>query len=113
MAKEATARYSEGRYMPYTPGSAVAAGQVVPLVNMIGVATEDIAASVAGTLDTEGVYQMAAETGVAWNQGDKLYWDDTANRLTKTATDNTPAGLAFAPKDAAAAIGYVKLGFGM
>jgi hypothetical protein len=45
-----------------------------------------------------------AETGVAWNPGDALYWDAANSVLTKTATSNTLFGHALQPKLAAAAV---------
>lgn len=31
-------------------------------------------------------------TGAAWAVGDRIYWDDTAKKFTKTSTDNTACG---------------------
>jgi Uncharacterized conserved protein (DUF2190). len=39
-----------------------------------------------------------AESSVAWNAGDALYWDATNAQLTKTSTGNTLFGHALQPK---------------
>lgn len=45
--------------------------------------------------------EYTKETGQAWTPGDKVYWDDTNKRLTKTATANTLCG--YAAEEAASA----------
>jgi hypothetical protein len=37
-------------------------------------------------------------TGEAWDFGDALYWDATAEKLTVTPTDNVLCGFAVEPK---------------
>lgn len=39
----------------------------------------------------------AKVSGTAFAVGDKLYWDDAAKNVTKTATDNTAIGYAIEP----------------
>jgi predicted RecA/RadA family phage recombinase len=58
-----------------------------------------------------GEYTFAAEAGAGqdWEQGEKLYWDDSESRYTVTAADNTFAGFAAAAKATAAATGRVLL----
>lgn len=71
----------------------ITAGQVVPLVTRIGFAVADIEPGTIGGVAVKGIYaNVPAVTTVAFNMGDALYWDATANKLTKTATDNTPIG---------------------
>lgn len=45
-----------------------------------------------------------AETGVAWNVNDKLYWSAATKTLTKTDTGNSLFGYALQPKASAAAV---------
>lgn len=76
----------------HTPGSAVAAGQVVVVSNTPYVAHLDIAANKLGALAARGgVYKGAAAAAVA-TKGIKIYWDDTANEFTATATGNKHFG---------------------
>lgn len=98
--------------LPYTnAGSAIAAGDVVALGNRIGIAEGAIAASTGtGELLLEGVHVLTSQTDAAWSIGDRLYWDTSALKLTKTANANTVnAGMAFAAKESSAATGQVLL----
>jgi predicted RecA/RadA family phage recombinase len=93
-------------------GSAILAGAVVTLLagaaGRIGVAIDAIPATTGeGAVAVEGVFELAAETGVAWAMGDKLYWSGTL--LTKTVGTNPHAGYAFVAKGSAVALGRVKL----
>lgn len=44
------------------------------------------------------------DTGAAWAAFDKIYWDDTAKKFTKTSTSNTLVGYALEAKLSAAAV---------
>lgn len=74
------------------------AGQIVVLgdVVMIHTTRTEITNTPTGTLAAfaagGGTYESVID-GAA-SVGDKLYWDDTANKLTKTATGNKVAGTA-------------------
>lgn len=67
----------EGGSIDYTPGSAVAAGDVVVQGDLVGVAKRPIAANELGALAVEGVFDFAKGGGVAYTVGTILYWDDT------------------------------------
>lgn len=73
----------------------------------IGIAINDIEADASGPVMITGVHELAAETGVAWEEFDRLYWDGT--KLTKTSSTNTYAGRAYAVKASADAVGQVIL----
>ena len=77
----------------YTPSSAVAAGDVVVLADLVTVAPRAIAANALGTVAVEGVWSMPKATG-AISQGAIVYWDATAGNVTTTATNNKRAGKA-------------------
>ena len=102
----------KGNVMDYTNGGteAIAYLEVVPLVTRIGIAQEPIAVGATGSVGLDGVYQLPADSTAAFVAGDALYWDDTANKLTKTATDHTPAGFAFAAKATAGTTAAVRIG---
>ena len=71
----------------------ITAGQVVPLVSRVGFAVADIAPNDVGGVAVRGVFSdVPADNTVAFAAGDALYWDDTNQKLTKTATDNVPTG---------------------
>lgn len=79
----------------YTPGSAVAAGDVVVLNDLVTVAPRPIAANALGAVAIEGVWSMPKASG-AIGQGALVYWDATNGNVTTTASGNKRAGKAAA-----------------
>jgi predicted RecA/RadA family phage recombinase len=43
---------------------------------------------------SRGVLDLAKATGETWAEGDRVYWDNSAKKVTKTAASNTPIGFA-------------------
>ena len=82
----------EGCALDYTPGSAIAAGDVVVQGDLVGVAKRPIAANELGAIEVAGVFDFAKNTNVAYTVGTILYWDDTNNVVTATATGNKQIG---------------------
>lgn len=62
MAQVPAVRYSDGKNIDYTPGSAVNAGDVVVLGSIPFIAPLDIAANALGALATEGVFKVPKKT---------------------------------------------------
>ncbi len=81
-----------GCAVDYTPGTAVAAGDVVVQGDLVGVVKRPIAANELGAVEVAGVFDFAKNTGVAYSIGTILYWDDTNNVVTTTATGNKQIG---------------------
>ncbi len=93
------------------PGASVIEyGDIIPLVSRIGVAGEAIAVGGTGSVHIAGVYNAPAVTTAAFAVGDPLYYDAATGKLTKTATDNTPAGTCVTPKLQAADNANVLIG---
>lgn len=109
MAKQAS-YVQKGDTIDFTAAADVAYNDVVSLGTRVGVALENIPNGATGSVAVTGVFEAAAVTGSAFAVGDALYWDNTAKKLTKTTTDNIPAGWATEPKASAAAIARVKIG---
>jgi len=84
----------EGDAIDYTPDSAVAAGDVVVLNDLVGVAKQPIAASALGALAVTGVFDFPKDTGSASAiaAGKKVYWDEDEEVATETAEGNTALG---------------------
>jgi predicted RecA/RadA family phage recombinase len=59
---------------------------------------------------TRGVLDLAKATGEAWTLGAKLYWDNTAKKVTTTAGGNTLIGVAAQAQASGDAVGRIKLG---
>lgn len=73
----------------------------------VAVAAADNAAEV--VLKRSGVFELPKVTGTAWVQGDRLYWDASAKKFTKVASNNQPIGVAFAAAASDDATGEVLL----
>lgn len=83
---------SDGLLIDHTPGSAVAAGEVVVQGDLVAVAPSPIAAGETRSLCVRGVFDCAKSTGVAYTVGQLLYWDNTNKVVTATATGNKLLG---------------------
>lgn len=68
----------DGDLLDYTPGSAVAAGDVVVIGSLVGVAPRAIAANALGALAVEGVFEMPCATGATGAQGSAINWYATS-----------------------------------
>jgi predicted RecA/RadA family phage recombinase len=89
-------KVSEGLRVDYTPASGnVAAGAVVVVQKMVGVATEPIAEGVLGAIDVEGtfLFPKAAGTGTGIDLGKTVYWHGAStNQANETASGGTKLG---------------------
>jgi predicted RecA/RadA family phage recombinase len=100
-----------GTTVPYVVPSAttIAAGDVVVMNDVLGVA---LTAGTTGdeiTVQIEGVFTLDKTTGTAHNQGDVLYWNASTKKTTKTPTGNKPIGFDFLGALSGAATSQVKL----
>lgn len=101
------ARYIQrGESIDYVPGADVAAGDLVIVNDLVGVARLDIPAGTLGSVAVGGVYEMP-KGAAAIDFGKKAYWDTTNKVVTATATGNTLIGKAVS--DAAASDGFVRV----
>jgi Uncharacterized conserved protein len=113
MSKQATHVQHPG-ILDYTATADISVGDVVALgTAAVGIAQTDIASGEAGALVTAGIFDIAAETGVAWAIGDTIYWDSTNKVGTTTATDHARAGIAVAAKASATATGRIALNYSL
>ena len=105
------ARYiQDSEAIDYTPASAVSAGQVVVLADLIGVAKLDIAANVLGALHLTGVYDFPKVTtgGSAIAVGTTVYWNsDTYNAQATASTYKQLGKVVKAAADADATVRVV------
>jgi len=99
----------EGKIMQRTLTADVLSGGVVLLPSGVGIAEVDGLTGASISVHVEGVFEVAKEAPLVINQGDKLYWDAVASKFTKTATGNTPAGIAFEAAIEAATVVLLKL----
>lgn len=69
---------SNGELLDHTPASAVAAGGVVVLDSLVGVAPRPIAANEAGAVAIDGVWEMPCASGATGAQGSAIKWYATS-----------------------------------
>ena len=89
-------KVSEGNYVPYTPGSAVAQGSVVVQADLVGVAELAIPANTLGSLSVRGLYNINKLSTDVVAAGAILYWDAVNSRATITASSHKIFGRAVA-----------------
>ncbi len=79
------ARYIHaGKTIDHTPPVDIAAGTVVLMQDMVGVANFDIAANTLGALTIEGVFDFPKEAGIGKMiaPGSSLFWDHSMQVAT-------------------------------
>lgn len=88
------ARYvQKGESIDYRPAAAVAAGDVIVLETLIGIARLDIAANTLGSLAVAGVFDAPKATG-AVTAGSAVYWDAANSQVTTASIGNPYLGKA-------------------
>lgn len=76
----------------------VLGGQALLVGAIFGVACHDAVQGTPVEINRFGVYALAAVAADTLAAGDKVYWDNTARRATKTATNNVLIGAAATAK---------------
>lgn len=90
-------RSGEGRYIQHTPSAAKPAGTVIELIDhitngQIAIPDVDLAADVLGEVAIKGLYKFTAKDGDTFAAGTVVYWDNVADEITTTSTNNCLAG---------------------
>ena len=83
-----------GHTITLTAPAAVTSGNGLLVGAIFGIAAHDAASGEPVETLTVGVIDINKVGSQAWAVGDKVYWDNTNKRTTKTATDNTLIGVA-------------------
>ena len=102
MAKEAI-KIQEGDVVDYTATGVVANGDIIPLIDRIGVALNDAVSGDVISLELDGVFEITATTADTIVFGTVLYFDASTRAVTTTATGNVFAGIAISAKSATVA----------
>ncbi len=98
---------SDGKYIDHTPGSAVAAGEVVVIGSIVGVATRPIASGELGAVAIEGVFTFSKDSSDI-SAGDAVNYFAGDDEVT-TASTGVAAGYAIADAGTSATTVNVKL----
>ncbi|QYJ79424.1 DUF2190 family protein [Shewanella acanthi] len=85
----------DGKTISFLTSTALVSGQAVLLGAVLVVAIGAFDATSEATGVTEGVFELPKKTTDDVAVGSDLYWDDAAEELTTTATDNTKVGKAW------------------
>ena len=107
MSRQAT-YVQKGHVINHLAGAEYAAGDVVVIGSRVGVAQVAIASGAVGAVQLGGVFEMPSVSSAAFAVGDKLYWDDSAQKLTEVV-GAVVAGLCIELKATAGAVGKVLL----
>ena len=102
-------KVQKGRVITVTAPYAVSGGMGVLVGALFGIAAGDAANGQPVEIDREGVFDITAVTADTATQGAKVYWDNTARRITTTATNNTLVGAVTEAKSGTATIARVCL----
>lgn len=100
----------EGKVIQYTAGADIAAGKVLKIGNILGVALADIANGATGPVAIEGVFAAPKVAAAVIAQGESLTWDVSAasgagefdDNAAVAATGDVTGAAAFAFAGAAA-----------
>jgi predicted RecA/RadA family phage recombinase len=76
------------------PSGGVLSGQGLIYGSFFGVCAIDAVAGAETELAVTGVFSLPKVSPLVINAGDKVYWDDTAKLITKTASGNSLVGAA-------------------
>lgn len=90
-------------------GEIVKSGDIVLRNDIIAIASNDGIEGDEITGQLEGVFEVPKEAPLVISMGDKLYFDATAKKVTKTAMGNTPCGHAYQDALSAATTAYLRL----
>lgn len=101
--------YGEGKTISLTAPYARESGEGALVDGLFGVATVDVAISVAAPFLTEGEFLLAKTSAQAWTQGQKIYWDDTNRRCDSDGSLGPCIGTATAAAANPSSTGYLKL----
>lgn len=85
-------RTQDGDVLTVTAPYAVSSGGGMLVGSLFCVATSAAASGATVEAHTEGVFTLSAVTADTGSVGAKIYWDNTAKKVTTTATSNTLIG---------------------
>ena len=109
------ARYVQrGESIDYIPEADVAAGDIIKVGNLVGVAKLDIKAGELGALALTGVYEVAKAAGTAFAAGAEVGWHAASKKAVAAgASGSAKFGHAVADADAADGAVFVRLQQGL
>ncbi len=98
-----------GLVRPYTAAADLTSRAVVDLGDRLGIVNGDIANGATGNVAVAGIARIAKTTGTAWVQNDKIYWDASTSKGTKTVLDNAYFGRCVEAAGSSDTVGLIEL----
>jgi len=87
-------RIQSGDYVDYTPPADVAAGSVVVQIGLVGIADRPLTAGRPESLAVRGVFDVDKTPATSITAGQTVYWDNTNQVVTTSASGNALMGKA-------------------
>ncbi len=109
------AYFEKGESVDHTPAADLTAGTVTEIAGgHVGAPANDIAANALGSATVDGVFKVLAASATTWNDGDELWWDDSASgaipkSLALDGSADVRLGRAVGAKVSGTTLGYVRL----
>ncbi len=99
----------DGKAVDFLSETAVPAGTVVVVGDLLGITKLDLEPNRLGALHVVGVFDVVKDA-VEIPLGTKLYWDETAKKAVTTVGTNKPLGIAVLPAEVDAPLVRVRIG---
>lgn len=84
----------QGDHLDIVAGADLTSGQGLLTGQIFGVVQGDTLTGATAVLVRKGVFEMPKTSAQAWTVGARIYWDDTNEVCTTTASGNTLIGAA-------------------
>lgn len=97
----------DGDVLELVASGTIASGDIVLVGSLLGVAHMAAVLNDKLSVSMRGVFTLPKLTGTAWAEGDDLYYDSSAVKVTKVSQGNTYAGIAAAAAASGDATGSV------
>lgn len=81
-----------GHSVKFTAGANYSSGDGVVLGDRAGVVENDVLSGAEGLAAIEGVFEMAMDAVTISEPGTKLYWDNSAGKVTTSSSGNKAMG---------------------
>lgn len=95
----------EGKILTFTAGTSLTGGQALLVGDIFGVVEADAATGDLFALNIQGVFSLPKASSIAISQGQNVFWDATASKITPIGAGNRWVGKArFAVESAATTV---------
>ena len=101
--------YQDGKRIDIVQSGDIDSGDIVVIGELIGVQTNQIKKDEKGSVAVSGVFQVVKKSADTFTAGQKVYWDNTLQQATSTASGNTLMGLTVAQAGASDSNVLVKI----